>query len=51
MEEPILLSNQTTYQGYKNIGIVGLPPLGCMPFQKTLKVKVYRQLLVNENAQ
>jgi len=30
--------------------VAGLPPLGCLPLQMTLKLKFDRQCLMNENA-
>jgi len=37
-------------QGCRNIGVGGLPPLGCLPFQLSLKFKIDRQCLEDENA-
>ncbi|ESW14082.1 hypothetical protein PHAVU_008G251600 [Phaseolus vulgaris] len=37
-------------QGCRNIGVGGLPPLGCLPFQLFLKFKIDRQCLEDENA-
>ncbi|XP_017429879.1 GDSL esterase/lipase At2g24560 isoform X1 [Vigna angularis] len=37
-------------EGCRNIGVAGLPPLGCVPLQMSLKFKIDRQCLVHQNA-
>ena len=35
--------------GCRNIGLAGLPPLGCLPFQITLNLKLDRKCVAEQN--